>query len=320
MADKQNRFSHVRILENTDARVVVHWRYASADITYTFDNYRTWTDEYYYIYPDGTAVRHVNYHDGEVGWQDVQFFAQAGSTPEDQIHLQALTVANLEGDTHQLDWTDGVPENELEDASISVINFKSDYKVLVIYPDESTIGTWGEMERATPETHFAGPWNHWPVSQMPNDGRYALRTDRVTHSALGGANPRDMALYGFTDQDISTLVPVAKFWNYPPALKVESGAVDARYVKAQKAYVMDATEGELVLAIEASNESPLKNPCFVVRNWNHGEAILTIDGRDPGPATDFRYGIVPTETGCDLVAWIQTELIKPVTIFISAED
>jgi hypothetical protein len=100
MADKQNRYSHVRILENSDARVVIHWRYASADIMYEFENWRTWTDEYYYIYPDGTAVRHVNYHDGEVGWQDVQFFAGPGTTPEDQIHLQALTVANLDGETY----------------------------------------------------------------------------------------------------------------------------------------------------------------------------------------------------------------------------
>ena len=34
MADKQNRYSHVRIIENTPARILVHWRYASADITY----------------------------------------------------------------------------------------------------------------------------------------------------------------------------------------------------------------------------------------------------------------------------------------------
>jgi hypothetical protein len=201
-----------------------------------------------------------------------------------------------------------------------VINFKSDYKVLVIYPDGSTIGTWGEMERATPETRFAGPWNHWPVSQMPNDGRYAMRSDRVTHSALGGASPRDMALYGFTNQDISTLVPVAKFWNYPPALKVVSGAVDARYEKAQKAYVLTAAAAELTLAIEASNESPLKNPCFVIHNWETGEVKLTLDGKVLEPGDDFRYGFVPTEAGCDLVAWIQTELIKPVTILISTED
>jgi len=177
-----------------------------------------------------------------------------------------LTVANLDGDIHKLDWTERVPKNELEGASISVVNFKSDYKVVVIYPDGSEIGTWGEQERATPETHFAGPWNHWPVSQMPNDGRYALRTDRVTHSALGGAGPRELALYGFTNKDISTLIPLARFWNQPPAVEVLSGAKQARFEKSQKAYIMEATGGEISLSFEANEESPLKNPCFVIRN------------------------------------------------------
>jgi hypothetical protein len=34
MMDKQNRYSHVRVLENNDARVVLHWRYALCDRFY----------------------------------------------------------------------------------------------------------------------------------------------------------------------------------------------------------------------------------------------------------------------------------------------
>jgi len=34
MADKQARFSHVRVLESNDARVVVHWRYAPVSVNY----------------------------------------------------------------------------------------------------------------------------------------------------------------------------------------------------------------------------------------------------------------------------------------------
>ena len=32
MSDKQNRYSHVDILETDDARVVVHWRYALIEV------------------------------------------------------------------------------------------------------------------------------------------------------------------------------------------------------------------------------------------------------------------------------------------------
>jgi len=317
MADKQNRHSHVRILENTDARIVIHWRYASAGITYQFENWRTWTDEYHTIYPDGMAVRYVDYHDQETGWQDVQFFSQPGTTPEDQIHLKALTVANLKGDTHVLDWTDGVPENRLKDASISIVNLKSDHKVVVIYPDGTEIGTWGEMERATEATHFAGPWNHWPVSQMPNDGRYALRSDRVTHSALGGGEPESFAMYGFTKKDISTLIPLAKFWNYPPPLEILSGAKNASFDKSQKAYLMEATEGEVSILIDASKEAPVHNPCFVVKNWGAKQVEISMNGKKLAAGRESKLGFIPVEGGYNLVVWMDVESNVPLEISIS---
>jgi len=62
MSDKECRFAHVRLIENTNARVVVHWRYASVGIMYNFPNNHAWTDEYHTIYPDGVAIRKVHYH------------------------------------------------------------------------------------------------------------------------------------------------------------------------------------------------------------------------------------------------------------------
>jgi hypothetical protein len=314
MADKQNRFSHVRLIENSDARVVVHWRYASADIMYEFENHRTWSDEYHYIYPDGSAIRYVNYYDEETGWQDVQFFAQPGSTPEDQINLQALTVANLAGDTYKMDWSKGIPENKLEDASVSVVNFKSEFKVFVIYPDGSEIGAWGERERATPETHFAGPWNHWPVSQMPNDGRYAMRTDRVTHSALGGAGPEKFAIFGFTNQDVTALLPMARFWNYAPAIKITAGANDVKYEQYQKAYLLNATGKKISMTVQASEKSPLTNPCFVISGVKKGQVGLTVDNRLVMRGKEFRYGFVPAAEGYNLIVWLNLQSEKPVDV------
>ena len=314
MADKQNRYSHVRLIENTDARVVVHWRYASADILYQFENHRTWSDEYHYIYPDGSAIRYVNYYDEETGWQDVQFFAQPGTTPEDQINLQALTVANLDGKTYKMDWSTGIPENKLENASVSVVNFKSDYKVFIIYPDGSEIGAWGEQERATPETHFAGPWNHWPVSQMPNDGRYAMRTDRVTHSALGGAGPEKFAIFGFTNQDVTQLLPMARFWNYAPEIKINAGADAVKYVQAQKAYLLRASGQKLSMTVQASEKSPLTNPCFVISGVKKGQVGLTVDNEPLSRGKEFRYGFVPTAGGYNLIIWLELQSEKPVDI------
>ncbi|MEY4570364.1 MAG: hypothetical protein RLZZ398_1803, partial [Verrucomicrobiota bacterium] len=63
MSDKHCRFSHVRLIESTPARVLVHWRVASNKIDYRLltinnDSWGDWTDEYYAIYPDGVAVRY----------------------------------------------------------------------------------------------------------------------------------------------------------------------------------------------------------------------------------------------------------------------
>jgi hypothetical protein len=59
MADKQNRHCRSAIIENTPARVVIHWRYPCVDVSYKNLKAGQWTDEYHTIHPDGTGVRQV---------------------------------------------------------------------------------------------------------------------------------------------------------------------------------------------------------------------------------------------------------------------
>ena len=66
MSDKQDRYSHIDIVENNDARVVLKWRYAPCDIMYYrilvdgTTGWGDWVDEYFYIYPDGVMMREQN--------------------------------------------------------------------------------------------------------------------------------------------------------------------------------------------------------------------------------------------------------------------
>ena len=311
MADKQNRYSHVRIIEDTPARVLIHWRYAASDITYALANRKVWTDEYHYIYPDGTAVRYVKYRDEDwTGWQDVQFFSPPGETPEDQINLKALAVANLEGDIDTMDWTNGIPQNKIKDEVISVINFKSKYKVMVIYPEDQIegIGAWGEQERLDKsKTHFAGPWNHWPVSQMPNDGRYAPRQDRITHSALGGGGPHDFAIYGFTDKNIEDLVPLGRFFNHAPGAEIIRGASQVNFMQSEKAYHVKVNAAEVLFKIRASKKSPVVNPAFVFENWNAKSASVSLNGNELAEGKNLRIGYVHSSGGINLIVWMKME-------------
>ena len=300
MADKRGRFDHVRLIENSDARVVIHWRYASIDVGYVFPRTAIWADEYYTIYPDGTGVRCV---DGiNHGWQDTQFFSEPGTTCLDNIDLGAMSVANLKGESSDLVWKlpNHVPKNTLEDATIKRINFKSAWKVFAIYQLGARLDTWGTSEQSkhTPDP-FAGPWNHWPVGLNPSDGRYAVASDRVTHAALGGAkNTGNLILYGFTQQPVTQLVALAKSWNQPPALTVSDGGTSAGYDKSQRAYVMTATSKQLAFNVQGTADSPLLNPCFVIKNWEGGLACsVSINGEELKPGPGFRQGLVHDTEG-----------------------
>lgn len=135
MADKQLRHSHIRLIENTPARVVIHWRHSCADVGYVFPHSRAFSDEYHTIYPDAVGIRHVNYRGGDASnWHDIQFLSQPGTGALDNINSQAATVANLNGEVEELIWhgSNGVPESKLDGACIELLNFKSKYKVFVI--------------------------------------------------------------------------------------------------------------------------------------------------------------------------------------------
>ena len=63
MSDKQVLYNHVRLLENTPARAVIHYRFPLVDVNKVKANYVNesgWydvADWYYYIYPDGIAAK-----------------------------------------------------------------------------------------------------------------------------------------------------------------------------------------------------------------------------------------------------------------------
>jgi len=320
MADKRGRFSHVRLIENTDARVVIHWRYPSIDVGYVFPAPDVWADEYYTIYPDGAGIRYVARAKG--GWHDTQFLTQAGTTCLDNISLTALSVANMAGESADLTWEmpNRVPPNPIKDACIKVLNFKSKWKVYVIYQEGVELELWGQSEQSkhTPDP-FAGPWNHWPVGLNPSDGRYAVSHDRITHAAIGGAHGVGaFVMYGFTDQAVTSLIPLAKSWNHPPTLSNLNGCEGGAYRQNERAYRLIANASPLSFVLDGSKDTQIYNPCFVIKNWtNKRKARLTVNDKALPPGKSFRQGITRDTDGTrTLVLWLQLESTSPVILTI----
>ena len=65
MMDKQTRYASIRIIENTDARIVLHYRHALNNMEYelihedSISGWHDWCDEILTIYPDGVAARNL---------------------------------------------------------------------------------------------------------------------------------------------------------------------------------------------------------------------------------------------------------------------
>jgi hypothetical protein len=329
MSDAQCRFSHVRIVENTDARVVIHWRYAMVDAAFRFSEYDEvagqgqYGDEFYYVYPDGVASRDVT------GWwpepvhrvdQETIFLSEPGTRPEDNCELAALSLANLKGESKTYSWEKGFPKLDLETPVIQMVNLKSRFKPLIIVKPGSRIGTFnGEVRREL--SHFPW-WNHWPVARIASDGRYAMAPDQAAHSSLSWVSqPAGAFLYGMTDKSPVELLPLAKAWIHPPALKtIGTSFTSDGYNQDQRAYLLKRVQagGDLELELAGSAESPVFNPALVIQGWGENEAALKVDGAEVPRGRNFRYGHRRTLDNTDLVVWIKTASERSVRISVSA--
>jgi len=320
MSDAQCRFSHVRLIESTDARAVVHWRYALIDVLYRQSGvdpttgWGYWGDEYYTIYPDGVGVRNVL--PGEGGWQETIFFNAPGTRPEDNCELEAITLVNLKGQSRSYSWEHGYPKFDLPKPIIQMTNLKAKYRPFMIFRPGSGMEVFNVEVR--PEySHFPW-WNHWPVAQVISDGRHAQAPDRMAHSSLAWGGPRDnAALYGMTNKLAASLVPLAKSWIYPAELKVTGdNFISEGYNFRERAYIINCKKAErnFECKLIASAESPLVNPAFVIKNWGGSDAELKIDGRKIKRGKNFRFGHRHSFEGSDLIVWLKTESTKPVNI------
>jgi hypothetical protein len=290
MIDPHCLYSHVRIIENTPARIVVHWRYVPVSVRKLrsqVDEKTDWSDcidEYYTFYPDLTGIRKViQYTSGKpLGPSESIILCQPGTKPEDNVHLDAMTLVNMKGEHYTYSWADGAPvfkkgENP-ENPVIQIVNLKSQYKPFTILEKENNMAVFGHEQR--PDVSHFPWWNHWPVAQNRCDGRYSQAADRPSHFSLAWGGPpfHDEAgniikaresgsegelkvgqdqigqtvktfwsswMYGASQQTPAELARLARSWLQPPALEIKkSGFNHEGYDFTQRAYVLNCLDKE----------------------------------------------------------------------------
>jgi len=337
MSDKQCRYAHVRVIENHDARVVVHWRYALCDVRYgitqedPITGWGLWADEYYFIYPDGVAIRYFQVHGtGKCSITEPAALNSPGEKAEDNLDLEAVTLANLQGETRSYSWNPwpnngrvGAPfDHALTDANICVINFKSRSKPFYIYEPGTRITPYGggTIELRPGYSKFP-TWNHWPVSQYPSDGHYPVVPDCVTSSAVTSPEPpmkrredsvEGRFIMGLTGQPAAKLAILAKSWLHAPDLKVWQGDCSSEgYDPSQRAYVLKCKRpgqpSAMDIELAGVPERPVVNPCLVIHNWGDAEVALQLNGQELPGGKDFRFGHRDSLEGRDLIVWVKVE-------------
>ncbi|MCF7731524.1 MAG: hypothetical protein K9N23_07545, partial [Akkermansiaceae bacterium] len=346
MQDRRCRYSHVRIIESNDARVVVHWRYAPvcAEGRLWREDEKTtracWIDEYYYIYPDQLGIRKPTWKTGSLGgprqFQESIPLTQPGQLQGDVIDAGFAWVANLKGESSKISFVaEPDPTRTFpKDLVIQQHQFRSRNKPSIIFEPGNAMEYVADRKMPAGGLDVPGSCNHWPVGQAACDGRTVQAADRPT-SFLGYpiSNPpvheKDgrswwNGLYGMTDMDMDGLVVVARSWSHPPELTVRSAGFDSpAYDPSERAYKLTkkkaGADGTLELILAASEESPVFNPVFVVRNWSPQALTLTLNGRSVVRGSGFRVGTRHTLEGDDTIIWIRHQSSGPVTITLTAE-
>jgi hypothetical protein len=341
MQDIHCRYSHVRIIENTPARAVVHWRYApvgSRNFLWIPDEKTgraLWVDEYYTFYPDGVGLRKMAWpklsaQDSVPPWiqkQETIVLCHPGQSPEDVIHDDFITLANFRGESRTYVWDESL--RSLRDASpagatIQVVNLKSEFKPFIIFEPGSRKGYIGGNPGLFSKFSTC---NHWPVAQISSDGRDAQAPDRASHFLGTTTSPvlHESAegtvwgswMYGMTEKPAAELATLGKSWAYPPQLRIDGEDYGNRgYDLSQRAYRLEKTgagdPARLEFTVLADDDSPLHNLCLYIEKWGDRDALLRIDGRALERGKDFRLGHIPGLEATDLVVWIYRTAQDPV--------
>ena len=344
MSDKQVRYSHVRILESTPARVVIDWRYALSEVqNYAIGDANSptvwgdWADEYWTVYPDHVAIRQsvlwsTAAERDKTEFQESIVIIPPGETPEDSLNLDALTFANLDGQTATYSWQAktaqalALPKGPSAfpkpiNLVIQWVNLKSQWKPFEI--------PWGEP--ITSDAYNGEPsissfewWNHWPVAQIPSSGRPALAADRPGHTSLShlywpvyqrtDQSVTKLLMDGLTTVPAADLVSLAKSWRSPAELRMEDSRV-IQYDQAQRAYILPADlPPSIRLTLNATKEHPAKHFALVVPGWSDEARLTVLRGAKP---IEVQRGIVNSLEGGRLILYVPMEAENEVEFELS---
>ncbi len=361
--DRDARYARMWIESQNEARIVVRFRAAIADPDgYIGHSYipsgspygkGDWTDEWYYIYPDGMHTRHVRIYTGMAGqsltvtdetFQDIPavreipptvvhefqedfVFGLNGHLPEDDIETAAITLIKTDGSSKTFSYKP-YPKGfgDFIKANIKVVNLKSEYKPFTIFMPYGL-----ENETYPPEgdlPHIFQTWLKGPGKGYSSSLGHTLnwwhfrRTENILEQVY---------LSGMTNSTSPSkeLTALERSWiTYPRLLMDGLGNpyTHLTYSQEQRAYIITgshkgARKLEFELGFKIDDENPVQvsivNPAFVVKDWGKKGVQVNVDGKTIEPGKSLRIGYEKTHAGTDLILWLKMKSDKQIKFILT---
>jgi len=344
------------IVSASPARVVVRYRGAlvnnKGEIAHTDRESGSpygegdWADEWYYIYPDGLSVRHVRIYSGyaqgassfwsssaSVGFETQETFVRglvAGNQPMDDIEIEPITLARLDGALRRISYLHYPAERDLfPGSSIQIVNVYEALKPFTIVPAGNTdiMPYWGPpSDQANLYSTKVVAWPRVPYFETGYTSALTHVINRSWHRQTENTLEQVylLGLTGTVEEEarVAELVQLATSWQFPPEAWVigNEGSL-LEYRMEEGAYHVNGTTSDLAIRFNASEGQPLVDPCLVVQGWPEDAPFeLLIDGRPLHANSDFYYGFESSEGDTQaLVLWIDLAAETPTELRLVAK-
>lgn len=299
MQDRECRYSNVELLENTPARVVVHWRYALSDPHYRI--YRNeWVDEYYAFYPDGVGVRQVNLWPNSNTRHEMLevLLAKPPCVHTEQLYdKEFATLANLNGKEYSnkaFCQDKKLYKNFLKSGKdfIIEIHFKDRLHPFTVFSFRNDLLPGVTRDHVTvisKDMASADQRGHWPASRYQIDGYNTVGLDVPNHGNIGNiqaeVDPKFQPmtwtfLIGVKEKGSNKDRLHAGSWLYPA--KVEMSGTNCKYAGydySQRAYVIKSHHFKREYRLVFSSDHTIINPVFKIYNEESRLKEIRVDGK-----------------------------------------
>ncbi|WP_206036263.1 sugar-binding protein [Crateriforma spongiae] len=332
MQDKENRYSKVDIIENTPARVVLRWRYALGDPNYQII-FNEWVTEYYYLYPDGSGVRDIQFWANSDVRHEIlqpQYVFPTGVIPRQMFEDITCKVFNFDGES-VVNRIDAPVLKHPEQAK----DWKEEVMRIFLKDRKHPYLIWSKREDIVPNSINKGlvvgdvgrsMGGHWPMQPMNVDVYSVVGTDRPYHSWLGSVHvvpdPKTQPnrwkhLIGVCDQGDEQLITIGTNWLYPPSVHTQYDGISfTGFDAAQKAFVFHQSHEvpELNFCFSGEEETVF-HPVVILENCFMEIQSISIDNEALAPE-EYKSATITTSGDAGKIIWLDREIPIETTLSI----